>query len=517
MSLGKIGRFVAAAICFGGVVAGSAAAGAAPSPKACRERNNSTTSRLLECIRAHALWQHLVNFQVIADQNPGRDGHGNRDTGTSGYRASVDYVAALMRKAGYNVTIQPYPWKTFVLLAPPAFRDGARAYRLEKDWFVARLSGSGSVTAPVQPAGAKNGMDAASGCSRRDFERFRRGNIALLQRGACEFDVQVANAQASGASAVVIYNNRAGVNEVGGKARNGGSAYQANLAERAAIPVIGVVSHAVGADLDARYRAGKAPRVSIGVQAEKKSDTDYNVIADSPFGDPHRTVVIEGHLDSIYGAGILDNGSGSATILEIARNMARTPTSNRLRYIWFGGEEIALLGSRYYTKALSQKQLRDIVFDVDADVTATPNFDILIADPGHAHNADKLSKRVLRDSQIGNRLFLDYFRTIGVASRIASFGNDGTDSIPFGLAGIPNTGILTQQNCCKKPWEVKLWGGFLGNYEGKVPGRDGGCVDNPRRWCDNLSNNNRFVFEIVSKATAYVTLKLANDASLKRK
>jgi hypothetical protein len=31
---------------------------------------------------------------------------------------------------------------------------------------------------------------------------------------------------------------------------------------------------------------------------------------------------------------------------------------------------------------------------------------------------------------------------------------------------------------------------------------------------DNLSNNDRFVFELVSKAVAAVTLKLANDASL---
>ena len=41
----------------------------------------------------------------ISDQNPGTDGHGNRDTGTPGYRASVDYVAGRMRQAGYAVTI----------------------------------------------------------------------------------------------------------------------------------------------------------------------------------------------------------------------------------------------------------------------------------------------------------------------------------------------------------------------------------------------------------------------------
>jgi hypothetical protein len=35
--------------------------------------------------------------------------------------------------------------------------------------------------------------------------------------------------------------------------------------------------------------------------------------------------------------------------------------------------------------------------------------------------------------------------------------------------------------------EVNLFGGFTGNFEGKVPSTDGGCVDNPFPWCDNLA------------------------------
>ena len=92
----------------------------------------------------------------------------------------------------------------------------------------------------------------------------------------------------------------------------------------------------------------------------------------------------------------------------------------------------------------------------------------------------------------------------------ASFGNDGTDSNAFSLVGVPNTGVLTQQDRCKHTWEKHLWGGFLGNYEGDIPSFDGGCVDKPQRWCDNLSNNDPFVLELASKAVAYVTFTLAN-------
>lgn len=325
--------------------------------QSCEQRVNDTLAKLEECIQRKSLWEHLSHFQIIADENPGPKGHGNRDTGTTGYAASVRYVAKLMQAAGYKVKIQRYVWTK----SPPP----------------------------------------------------------------------------------------------------------------------------------------------------GKSDIDYNVIADSPYGDSNHVVVIEGHLDSIYGAGMLDNASGSTTILEIALNMAKTRTRNQLRYIWFGGEEIGLLGSRYYTKHLTPTELHRIVFDIDADVTATPNFDIMIADPQYAAKVKHFPKNVVPESKIGNDYFADFFKAGGIVSRPAHFGNNGTDSLSFSLVGVPNSGIVTRQDCCKQPWETKLWGGFLGDYEGTVPGFHEACVDRPNRWCDNLYNNDPFVLELASKAVAYVTFKLA--------
>jgi len=465
------------------------AAPAAPSPSQCRARSNDTQAKLMECIGGRSLWRHLAHFQKIADANPDRDGHGNRDTGTPGYLASVDYVARLMRGAGYRVTIQPYEWKRFDVLGKPGFAIDGRA--AEEGWSVVRLSGSGTLKASVQAVAA-----SGSGCAAQEFAGFVRGRVALLRRGPCEPDTQVANAQDAGAGAVIFYGS-----EERGQRRDA-----VRLTEPAGIAVL-AVSHELGAAREAQ----------IDVQTQRKSDTDYNLIADSRFGDARHTVVIDGHLDSIYGAGMLDNASGSTTILQIALALAHTRTHNRLRYIWFGGEELGLLGSHYYTKTLSADDLRKIAFDIDVDVTATPNFDVLIADPAKARNVDKFPPNVVPRSRIGNRAFTDYFRSAGIVSRMAGFGNDGTDSNAFSLVGVPNSGILTQQDCCKKRWETSLWGGFLGNYEGKVPGHNGGCVDNPHRWCDNLSNNDAFVFDFVSKAVAAVTLTLANDKSLGRK
>ena len=466
-----------------------------------------TPEKLLAAIQLPALWQHLSDFQTIADQHPDPAGHGNRDTGTAGYRASVDYVVYLMKQAGYKVTIQTYTYGMTQVIRTPQLSLGGRNYSVEQDWMVARLSGGGTVTAPVRPV-----TGSGSGCSAEEFTTFPPGDIALLQRGACAYDAQVANAEQAGASAVILFDPQSEPEARGkpDRAIEGSRMRLPRLNRQAKIPVVAVASPALATDLLGRIAAGEAPVARLEIRTQRRTGVDYNVIADSPYGDPDRVVVVEAHLDSIFGPGILDNASGSTTILEIALQMSRTPTRNQLRYIWFGGEEIGLLGSAYYTTHLTQSELARIAFDIDVDVTATPNYDYLVADPKFAFNVKRFPPNVVPESKPGNQLFTDYFSSRGVPSRSAPFGNDGTDSNSFSLIGIPNTGILTRQDCCKGPQEVALWGGFLGNYEGNIPSFDGGCVDRPNLYCDNLSNNDPAVLELASKATAYVTLQLAN-------
>lgn len=464
------------------------------SQTACEQHAVQNAAQLVACIRQAALWQRLSQFQEIADDNP-VDGHPSRDTGTPGYLASVNHVASLMRSAGYHVTIQRYMYHALVPTGSPVLGTAAAEYGFDRDWFAARGSAPGRVSAPVQPP-------AGDGCADRDFARFERGNVALMQRGSCSLSTQVENAQRAGAAAAIVY------------AAPDGAPYEGRLSQPAAIPVAGVATYSLGADLLAQYRSGKAPRVHLALAMKSRSGPDYNVIADSPYGDPNRVVVVDAHLDSIYGAGMLDNASGSTTALEVALNIAKTPTHNHLRFIWFGGEELGLFGSIYYVFHLPQDQLKRIIFDEDVDVTATPNFDILIADPRFAGDVHYFPPNVVPESKPGNDYFADFFSRDGVVSRPAWFGNDGTDSNSFSLGGVPNTGILTNQDCCKRPFELALWGGFRGNYEGKIPSFDGGCVDMPRRWCDNLSNNDPFVLELASKAVAYVTYELANDPTL---
>src|SRR4051794_29975381 len=70
----------------------------------CDNRVNDTPDKLVPCIQQTDLWNHMKAFQKIANQNPSpADSHPSRNSGEPGYKASADYVADVMRKAGYNV------------------------------------------------------------------------------------------------------------------------------------------------------------------------------------------------------------------------------------------------------------------------------------------------------------------------------------------------------------------------------------------------------------------------------
>ena len=60
-------------------------------PAACANRVNNTHAKLLECVTLEGVREHQAAFQAIADANGG-----TRAAGTSGYNASVDYVAGLL-------------------------------------------------------------------------------------------------------------------------------------------------------------------------------------------------------------------------------------------------------------------------------------------------------------------------------------------------------------------------------------------------------------------------------------
>jgi Zn-dependent M28 family amino/carboxypeptidase len=498
---------------------------AASTPVNCDTQVNDTPSKLVPCIKTDDLWNHMKAFQTIANNNPGPDGMPSRNSGEPGYKASADYVAKVMTDAGYNVTIQTYKFFYFAYTGLPLFSEispTSHNYALSADWNPGQSIGT--TTASLQPAGGivvppTPTPSSSSGCTAADFTGFVPGRIALIQRGACNFGVKVLNAQAAGASGVIIFNE-------GNPGRT--SVLSGSLVDAAGsriVPTIPVAftSFAIGNSLLTEYQQAVAAGTALPVMnltikgVVNPNADDYNVIAESKGGDKNHVLVVDAHLDAIYGAGMLDNASGSATILDIAQKMKNVNPLNKLRFIWFGGEELGLLGSSYYVNNLTSSEASHIGYDLDADVTATPNYVVGVLDPagpdlfGRTVTAT-FPNRVYKASTVSRDQSIAYFDSVGLKHEL--FSPVGTDAFSFNAVGIPASGLLTGQDCCKSQQEVDMFGGSVGNFEGNIPSFDGGCVDNPFLWCDNLSNNDPKVLTFMSKAFANTVVQMAFDTKV---
>jgi hypothetical protein len=75
-----------------------------------------------------------------------------------------------------------------------------------------------------------------------------------------------------------------------------------------------------------------------------------NLIARIPGVDSSQAVIVGAHVDSANSPGALDNGSGVAVVLEVARVLdeAQIQPAVDVYLVWFGGEEIGLVGAQYF-------------------------------------------------------------------------------------------------------------------------------------------------------------------------
>ena len=136
------------------------------------------------------------------------------------------------------------------------------------------------------------------------------------------------------------------------------------------IPVVGTTS-ATGENL---YSTPGAT-VTVTVDYTTETRTAYNVLAETESGNDANTVMAGAHLDSVQdGAGINDNGTGSAALLETAIQMSKTKPNNTVRFAWWGAEEEGLLGSEYYVANLTEEQAADISLYLNFDMIGSPNY-----------------------------------------------------------------------------------------------------------------------------------------------
>jgi len=168
----------------------------------------------------------------------------------------------------------------------------------------------------------------------------------------------------------------------------------------------------------------------------------WNVIAKTP-GDYQDYVLVTAHLDSWY-QGALDDASGSAVVIELARRLASKPSGPTGVILFLAdGEEIGLFGSADFIRRFGSDQIKAVV---ELDMVSRKN-DYSKRGPAQAKVLPRINTAVPVMKPIARRAFAEwpgkYYLVPARVSRTINGGGLGSDMEWFYFAGVPGLMIWT--------------------------------------------------------------------------
>jgi len=283
-----------------------------------------------------------------------------RRTGTEGEKLAYQYLSSQFEKAGLapkgddNSYIQSFQIDegkqvlpaTHLIINDTSLQNG-------KDFFPLIFSANGSAKGDVSPAFKEKGMPWFW-----DIKEVLEEN-----QNNPHFDIAEAirnkalDIAQKGASALIIYNS--------GKADDGLEFDGKGKTPQIAIPVI-----YLSKQMAAKYLSDNAANLTLDLQTalSNKTRTGHNVIGYIDNASAH-TIILGAHYDHLglgeddnsldpnnhqVHNGADDNASGTAAMIELAKAIKDSKfEKNNYLFICFSGEELGLLGSKYFTQNLT--------------------------------------------------------------------------------------------------------------------------------------------------------------------
>ena len=287
-------------------------------------------------------WEHLESLVEL----------GNRMAGSEGERYGLELTRDAFEEAGCsNARIEEFDVQGWVRGESSIVVDDRRY---------------DPIALPRSPAGTVTGelVDLGYGLP-DDFEQDLDGAIVMVSSDVPDdYDRFIHRrekyyyAVESGAAGFIFANHVEGCLPPTGSV---GSA-DAPIGE---IPAVGA-SKELGATL-ARQHEGS--ELSIEIDCETPEATSGNAIADlGP--DTDEFVIVSSHVDAHdISQGAMDNGAGTATIVEMANALAerRDELDTRVRFVAYGAEEVGLVGSSHLADRIDRDRIKAIV-NVDSNV-----------------------------------------------------------------------------------------------------------------------------------------------------
>jgi hypothetical protein len=435
---------------------------------------------LEQAVSGPAAARHLAAWQQIANRSGG-----TRATGTPGFALSADYLVDQLTQAGYRVTRQPVPYADFKVdveqireLTPGA--APIRTYLLR----FSPITPVGGIDAPVV---AVPEDDPTPGCDPADFAgRPVQGAVVVEPRGSCGTTRQEQVAATLGATALLLYRILPRPDNL----------YRTAVPQPAAATIpIATITQGRAEQLAKDAATSPVPiRLHLDLRGHQVTGTTENILAETTGGRADRTVMAGAHLDSVTeGPGINDNVSSAAALLETALRLAplQNRVRNKVRFAWWGAEELVILGSTYYVTNLTAAQRADIALYLNWELLGSPNFSRFVMDGVGAPAGSITVSGILKD----------YYTSRGLQPETAADATIGSDHEPFATAAIPIGGFYGGTIGIKTAAEEELYGGQAGQMYDS-------CY---HQACDTFENVNRAEFDRNARAVGWEIGRFAID------
>ncbi|KAK3831502.1 MAG: hypothetical protein J3R72DRAFT_455005 [Linnemannia gamsii] len=452
-------------------------------------------SPLADKLTTPAVFGHLEELYAIALK------HNNSRSVTNGYMASADYVQTQLKKNAHkycDISTQEFKVPVWSELEVPELTsigigpaDSYILYQNKVDFQNLRYGGASATLKKQSIQGVGN-----NGCSPKDHKKVK-GKIAVIQEGGpCDLWEAAYNAENAGAAGVLFYNNPKRKALLFSRIRI--TAWKEGD-PLIAIPVLSI-TNSLGSTL-----LQNQDNVELNLKTVNSMTVEptINVLCTTKGGDDDDTIVLGAHLDSVpEGPGMVDNGSGSSSLLEIALVLAKDnyTLKNKIVFGWWGAEEIGLLGSRHYVRELvkDQEAKAKIAMNMNFDMLASPNY------VPYVHDGKTAPEALVGPSSKIDHLLIEYFDFKKEGYEYTDM-TGGSDFLPFLLEGIPSGGLLTGAGERKTMEQRKLFGGFA-----NAPLDP--CY---HQSCDTLENVSKKALGLMAQAALYAITTVGKAENLR--
>lgn len=428
------------------------------------------TEKLQESITADALKHRAEVLFNISKASIGEYDHPTRVIGSPGHWGTVNYILGEL-----ELLARYYTWEVQKFEAV----DGrVKSFSLLIDGVQPKSVSALSLTPPTPDQAPVHGnlvLVSNYGCDLADFPaNLTAGNIVLIERGECAFQNKSINAGKAGAVGAIIYDKAGQLHGTLGDP-TGEEVPTVSISQKDAQQYVDKLTKKPAHEFE----------TTLFVDSYVRKVKTTNVVAETRGGDHDNVVSLGAHSDSVAeGPGINDDGSGTISLLEVAKQLTNYKVNNAVRFAWWAAEEEGLLGSYAYANSLTEEENKKLRLFMDYDMMASPNYEYEIYD---ANNKDHPNgSGDLKD------LYINWYKSHGLNYTLVPF--DGrSDYVGFIDNGIPAGGIATGAEGVKSAKSQAKFGGEKGKWFDP-------CY---HQLCDDLSNPDYGAWVVNTKLIAH--------------